>query len=192
MIDIKVYSTVYCFQSSPHSWLITRFVARLTRWVPHVEQELLTLLEHLSSPPVFSGVHITPSLLLCVCFLDRCLSFCTFSFAHCVVCPSSIYGFWLPLWYLRTLFKCSKVYCLQNNLTETSTTPFIIILQINQVSEIIFDRIIHTIILVYNNHLGLSNNRYMQNTCYTSNYNRFISTTKIYQYLNKLWLIMNI
>ena len=101
----------------------------------------------------------------------------------------SIYGFWLPLWYLRTLFKCSKVYCLQNNLTETSTAPFIIILQINQVSEIIFDRIIHATILVYNNHLGLSNNRYMQNTCYTSNYNRFISTTKIYQYLNKLWLI---
>jgi hypothetical protein len=26
------------------------------------------------------------------CFVDRCLSFCTFSFGHCVVC-SSIYGF---------------------------------------------------------------------------------------------------
>ena len=24
-------------------------------------------------------------------------------FGHCVVCPSSIYGFWLPLWYLQTL-----------------------------------------------------------------------------------------
>ena len=23
------------------------------------------------------------------------------SFDHCVVCPSLIYGFWLPLWYLR-------------------------------------------------------------------------------------------
>jgi hypothetical protein len=31
-------------------------------------------------------------------FVDRCLSFCTFSFGHCFVC-SSIYGFWLPLWY---------------------------------------------------------------------------------------------
>ena len=30
---------------------------------------------------------------LCVCFVDRCLSFCPFSFGHCVVCPSSIYGF---------------------------------------------------------------------------------------------------
>ena len=30
-------------------------------------------------------------------------SFCTFSFGHCVVCSSSIYGFWLPLWYLQSL-----------------------------------------------------------------------------------------
>ena len=48
--------------------------------------------EHLSSPPVFSGVRVTRSLVLYVCFVDRCLSFCTFSFGHCVVC-SSIYGF---------------------------------------------------------------------------------------------------
>ena len=68
-----------------------------------VEQELLTLPEHLSSPPVFSGVRVTRSLVLCVCFGDRCLSFCTFYFGHCVVCSSSIYGFWLPLWYLQTL-----------------------------------------------------------------------------------------
>jgi hypothetical protein len=45
---------------------------------------------------------ITRSLVLYVCFVDRCLSFCTFSFGHCVVC-SPIYGFWLPLWYLQTL-----------------------------------------------------------------------------------------
>ena len=42
------------------------------------------------------------SLVLYVCFVDRCLSFCPFSFGHCVVC-SSIYGFWLPFWYLQTL-----------------------------------------------------------------------------------------
>jgi hypothetical protein len=51
--------------------------------------------EHLSSPPVFSGVHVTRFLVLYVCFVDRCLSFCTLSFGHCVVCSSSIYGFWL-------------------------------------------------------------------------------------------------
>jgi hypothetical protein len=43
-----------------------------------VEQELLTLLEHLSSPSVFSGIRVTRSLVLYLCFVDRCLSFCTF------------------------------------------------------------------------------------------------------------------
>ena len=66
---------------------------RLRRRVPLVEQELLTLSEHLSSSPVFSGVPVTRSLFLYVCFVDRCLSFCTFSSDHCVVCSSSIYGF---------------------------------------------------------------------------------------------------
>ena len=40
--------------SFPHSRLITGFVTRVIRRVPLVEQELLTLPEHLSSPPVFS------------------------------------------------------------------------------------------------------------------------------------------
>ena len=66
---------------------------RLTRRVPLVEQELFTLPEHLSSAPVFSGVRVTRSLVLYVCFVDRCLSFCTFSFGHCVDYSSSIYGF---------------------------------------------------------------------------------------------------
>ena len=92
-------------RSFPHSRLITGFVTRLTWWVPLVEQELLTLPEHLSSPPVFSGVRVTRSLVLYVCFVDRCLPFCTFSFGHCVVCSSSIYRFWFPLWYLQTLLK---------------------------------------------------------------------------------------
>ena len=80
-----------------------RDVTRLTRRVSLVEQKLLTLQEHPSSPLVFSGVRVTRSLVLYVCFVDRCLSLCTFSFGHCVVCSSSIYGFWLPLWYLQTL-----------------------------------------------------------------------------------------
>ena len=39
------------------------------------------------------GVRVTRSLVLYVCFVDGCLSFCTLSFGHCVVCSSSIYGF---------------------------------------------------------------------------------------------------
>ena len=37
-----------------------------------MEQELLTLSEHLCPPPVFSGVRVSRSLVL---FVDRCLSF---------------------------------------------------------------------------------------------------------------------
>ena len=57
---------------------------------------------HLLTRPVFSGVRVTQCLVLSVCFVDRGLSFCSFSFGHCVVCSSSIYIFWLPLWYLQT------------------------------------------------------------------------------------------
>ena len=39
-------------RSFPHSWLITVFVTRLTRRVPFVEQDIFTLPEHMSSPPV--------------------------------------------------------------------------------------------------------------------------------------------
>jgi len=49
-------------------------------------------------------VRVTRFLVLCVCFVYRWLSFCPFSFGHCVACPS-IYGFWLPLWYLQTLLR---------------------------------------------------------------------------------------
>ena len=46
-----------------------------------MDQELLTLPQHLRSSPVFSGVRVTRSLVLYVCFVDRCLSFCTFLLA---------------------------------------------------------------------------------------------------------------
>ena len=36
------------------------------------------------------------------CSVGNCLSFCPFYFGHCIVCPSLIYGFRLPLWYLQT------------------------------------------------------------------------------------------
>ena len=70
--------------SFPHSWLISGFVTRLTRQVSLVQQELLTLPDHRGSPPVFSGVRVTRSFVLCVCFVDSCLSFCPYSFCHSV------------------------------------------------------------------------------------------------------------
>jgi hypothetical protein len=75
--------------------------------VPLVEQELHILPEHLSSPLVFSGIRVTRSLVLYVCFVDRCLFFCTLSFGHCVVC-SSMYGFWLRLWYFQIILISYK------------------------------------------------------------------------------------
>ena len=63
----------------------------LTRRVPLVEQELFTLPEHMISLRFLVGVRVTRSLILCVCFIDCYLSFCPFSFGHCVVCSS--YGF---------------------------------------------------------------------------------------------------
>jgi hypothetical protein len=40
----------------------------LTWWVPLMEQELLTLPEHLGSPPVFSGIRVVQCLVFCVVF----------------------------------------------------------------------------------------------------------------------------
>ena len=56
------------------------FVTRLTRRVSLVEQKMLTLPEHLSSPSVLSGVRVTQPLVLCVRFVYRCLSICPFFF----------------------------------------------------------------------------------------------------------------
>jgi hypothetical protein len=102
-------------RSFPHSRIISGLVTRLTRRVSLVDQELPTLPQHLSTPPVFTGVRVTRFLVLYVCFVDCGLSFCTFSFGHCVVCSSSIYGFWFPLWYLQTLLK-DMLDCAQNYL----------------------------------------------------------------------------
>jgi hypothetical protein len=107
---IDKYIVVKTSRSFPHSWLITGFVTRLTRRVPLVEQELITL-------PVFSGVRVTRSLTLYICFVFRCLSICPLSFGHCVFCSSSIYGFWLPLWYLQTLVVLQK-YFSKNSLSH--------------------------------------------------------------------------
>ena len=75
-----------------------------------MEQELPTLPERLSLPPVFSGVRVARSLVLYACLVDDCLSFCTFSFGHGVVCSSSIYGFCQPLWYLQTLLNRNGIF----------------------------------------------------------------------------------
>jgi hypothetical protein len=39
----------------------------------------------------------------CVVFCRSMFSFCPFSFGNCIVWPTLIYGFWLPLWYPQTI-----------------------------------------------------------------------------------------
>jgi hypothetical protein len=41
--------------------------------------------------PVLIGVRVAQYFVVCVCFFFfyHCLSFCPFSFGHCVICPSS-------------------------------------------------------------------------------------------------------
>ena len=81
------------------------FTTRLTWREPLVNQELITFPEHLSSLPVFSGVRVTRSLVLYVCFVYVVCPFvlfllaivlsvfwplCCLSFGHCVVCLLAI------------------------------------------------------------------------------------------------------
>ena len=104
-----------------------RFLQGLFKITPsqHIVIELYKNLFYTSNftehaKPVFNGVRVTRSLVSCVCFVDRCLSFCPFSLGHCVVCSSSIYGFWLPLWCLQTLLKKLPWHCTQNKINYKS------------------------------------------------------------------------
>jgi hypothetical protein len=91
--------------SFPHSRLITGFVTRLIRRVQLAEQELLALPEHLSSPPVFSEVRVTRSLVFCL--FCRSLFVLLYFIRLAIVL---IYGFWLPLWYLQALLEHVQLY----------------------------------------------------------------------------------
>jgi hypothetical protein len=99
---------VNIFRSFLHSCLINGFVIKVTRRMPLVEQELLTIPQHLSSPPISSVVHVTRSLVLCVIFCRSlfvllCLIFwplCCLSFFDLRILISDY-----PLWYLQSLLR---------------------------------------------------------------------------------------
>jgi hypothetical protein len=99
---------VNTFRSFLHSCLINVFVIKVTRRMPLVEQELLTIPQHLSSPPISSVVRVTRSLVLCVMFCRSlfvllCLFFwplCCLSFFDLRILISDY-----PLWYLQSLLR---------------------------------------------------------------------------------------
>ena len=78
-------------------WLITRFVAWVTRRVLLVEQKLPTSPEHTISPRVFRGVRAAYSFAFWVMFclsLFVCLSLFSFVFCHChCLCRKSLTNF---------------------------------------------------------------------------------------------------
>ena len=73
----------------------------LTRRVSLVEQE------HLSSPPVFSGVRVTRSLVLCVCFFKSL--FVLFLLAIVLSFFLRYTDSHYPFWYLQTLLNFVKI-----------------------------------------------------------------------------------
>jgi len=85
--------------SFPHSLLITVFVTRLTRRIPLV------------GAPEFTPCFYWGSCNSIFSFMCNVLKIvvCPFSFGHCVVCSSSINGFWLPPFGIFKLF-CDYLY----------------------------------------------------------------------------------
>ena len=70
-----------------------------------VEHELPTLLEHLNPPRWLVGFVLLNLQFLCsVLQIVICL-FVLVSFGHFIGCHSSIYDFWLLLWYLQAFLK---------------------------------------------------------------------------------------
>ena len=49
-------------------------------------------------PPGFYLVSAVQSLVFCVVFCRSLFIIFSFSFGNCIVCPSSIYGFWFAVW----------------------------------------------------------------------------------------------
>ena len=76
---ILISSNVTCshhdIEDGTHTNIIVFDCMESTIYHDQVDQELLTLPEHLSLSPIFNGVRVTRSLVLYVCFVDRCLSF---------------------------------------------------------------------------------------------------------------------
>jgi hypothetical protein len=74
-VQVTRASTYWCMYILDKPWA--------TRRVPLVEQELLTLLDHLSSPPIFGGFCVAQFLFYLLCLVNYCL---TFYFGYTVVC----------------------------------------------------------------------------------------------------------
>ena len=89
----------------PHSWYITGFLTSVTRRVPYVEQELLTLPDHLNSSIVLVGFVLLDLWFSVYCFFKSSFITLLFFVWPVALCPS-ICGFWLLLWDLQIILTC--------------------------------------------------------------------------------------
>jgi hypothetical protein len=117
---VYVLFIVITIRPYPHSWITTGFVTRVIRRVPIVEQELLTLPEHLRS--------------YCSIFSFLC------SVLHIIVWPFDLFLFWslyclffCGLWLLLTPLASShfpyngtiSVVTISLEISNTSRSPYI-------------------------------------------------------------------
>jgi hypothetical protein len=92
-----IFSAVNNVLRTVDNWVDCHLYRKENKPIKLVKQELLTLPQHMSSPPVFIGVRVTQSLFFCVMLWMSFVCHFGLFFGHCDVCPS-IYRFWLPLW----------------------------------------------------------------------------------------------
>ena len=95
----------------------------VTRWLALMEQALLTLHDHMTSPPILNEVRIC-SIFGVLCGVLQTVVCPFYYFGQYVVCPS-IYGFRLRLLYLQTRFvmyiHCDDIYKVRTPLIKTQT-----------------------------------------------------------------------
>ena len=133
--------------------------------MPHVEQELLVLPEHLNSPLIFSVIRVARCLAICVMFCSSLFVMLSFSFGHCT---SSIYIVWLPIWYLN--FSVSSIPC-YNLCTGTVVVLHPIYLrsvhsEIPRVSNKVWYDSNHKLVVAYNI-VVLISNAFKSQYCFT-------------------------
>ena len=77
------------------------FVTKVRRLVTHVEQDLLTRHQTLVHPRFLVEFVLFNLQFSMQHFVNHCLSFCPFSFGHCVVCPFVLFPLAIVLFVLR-------------------------------------------------------------------------------------------
>jgi hypothetical protein len=110
LVEVEVADiwSLRCFQWGSCHW-IHRFLCSILSIIVCLFVIVLSVLLWFTSSDYPFGIFLS---LYCLSFFDlRLLITSLVSFCHCVVCPSLIYVFWLPLWYI-----VSSTFSLYNSL----------------------------------------------------------------------------